>query len=86
MFWRLRLPPLVTTSAQLCSVFPFVADPGLGVDGPLIGQEVYSRAAFVFSIHELYRAGQLSAPNMVVTGEIGSAKSSLLKTIAFRGI
>ncbi|MFC8848734.1 MULTISPECIES: hypothetical protein [unclassified Micromonospora] len=85
-FWRLRLPPLVTTSAQLCSVYPFVADPGLGVDGPLIGQEVYSRAGFVFSIHELYRAGVLSAPNMVVTGEIGSAKSSLLKTIAYRGV
>jgi hypothetical protein len=86
VFWRLRLPPLVTTSAQLCSVYPFVADPGLGVDGPLIGQEVYSRAGFVFSVHELYRAGVLSAPNMVVTGEIGSAKSSLLKSIAFRGI
>lgn len=86
VFWPMRLPPLVTTSAQLCSVYPFVADPGLGVDGPLIGQEVYSRAGFVFSMHELYRAGVLSAPNMVVTGEIGSAKSSLLKTIAFRGI
>ena len=86
VFWRLRLPPLVTTSAQLCSVYPFVADPGLGVDGPLMGQEVYSRTGFVFSMRELYRAGLLSAPNMVVTGEIGSAKSSLLKTIAFRGI
>ncbi|MET7951972.1 hypothetical protein [Micromonospora sp. NPDC005324] len=85
-FWRLRLPPLVTTSAQLCSVYPFVAGPGLGVDGPLIGQEVYSRTGFVFSMRELYRAGLLSAPNMVVTGEIGSAKSSLLKSIAFRGI
>ncbi|WP_434740760.1 hypothetical protein [Micromonospora sp. SH-82] len=86
VYWRLRLPPLTTTSAQLCSVYPFVSDPGLGVDGPLIGQEVYSRSGFVFSVHELYRAGMLSAPNMVVTGEIGSAKSSLLKTIAFRGV
>ncbi|MGW0507044.1 hypothetical protein [Micromonospora sp. NPDC003241] len=86
VYWRMALPPLVTTSAQLCSVYPFVADPGLGVDGPLIGQEVYSRSAFVFSIHELYRAGVLSAPNAVVTGEIGSGKSSLLKTIAFRGV
>ncbi|WP_433531214.1 hypothetical protein ACQPYA_03645 [Micromonospora sp. CA-263727] len=86
VYWRLGLPPLVTTSAQLCSVYPFVADPGLGVDGPLIGQEVYSRSGFVFSIHELYRAGVLSAPNAVVTGEIGSGKSSLLKSIAFRGV
>ncbi|WP_230860390.1 hypothetical protein [Actinoplanes aureus] len=86
VFWRLRLPPLVTTSAQLCSVYPFVTDPGLPVDGPLIGMEVYSRSAFTFSLHELYRAKAVTAPNLVVTGEIGTAKSSLLKCLAFRGI
>ncbi|MFI5496587.1 hypothetical protein [Actinoplanes sp. NPDC051859] len=84
--WRLRLPPLVTTSAQLCSVYPFVSDPGLPVDGPLIGTEVYSRSQHCFSLHELYRAKVVTAPNMVVTGEIGTAKSSLLKTVAFRGV
>jgi hypothetical protein len=84
--WRLRLPPLVTTSAQLCSVYPFVTDPGLPIDGPLIGMEVYSRSAFTFSLHELYRARAVTAPNMVVTGEIGTAKSSLLKCLAFRGV
>ena len=82
----MRLPPLATTSAQLCSVYPFVADPGLPVDGPLVGLEVYSRSAFTFSLHELYRAKAITAPNMVVTGEIGTAKSSLLKCLAFRGI
>jgi hypothetical protein len=86
VFWQMQLPPLTTTSAQLCSVYPFVSDPGLPVDGPLIGLEVYSRSAFTFSLHELYRAKVITAPNMVVTGEIGSAKSSLLKTLAFRGI
>jgi hypothetical protein len=80
------LPPLVTTSAQLCSVYPFVTDPGLPVDGPLIGTEVYSRSSFTFSLRELYLAKAITAPNMVVTGEIGSAKSSLLKTLAFRGV
>jgi hypothetical protein len=83
--WRLRIPPLVSTSAQLCSVYPFVADPGLPVDGPHIGLDVYSRAVFAFSLHELYRARVITAPNMVVTGEIGTAKSSLLKCIALRG-
>jgi hypothetical protein len=85
-FWRLRLPPLTTTSAQLCSVYPFVADPGLPVDGPLVGLEVYSRSAFTYSMHELYRAGEITAPNMALTGEIGTAKSSLAKCLAFRGI
>lgn len=84
--WQLRLPPLVTTTAQLCSVYPLVADPGLPVDGPLIGVEVYSRAAFTFDLHQLYRAKEISAPNLVVTGEIGTAKSALLKTLAFRGV
>nr|WP_240947887.1 hypothetical protein [Planosporangium mesophilum] len=82
----MQLPPLVTTSAQLSSVYPFVTDPGLPVDGPLVGVEVYSRSAFTFSLHELYRAKVISSPNMVVTGEIGSAKSSLLKCLAFRGV
>jgi type IV secretory pathway VirB4 component len=82
----MRLPPLTSTSAQLCSVYPFVADPGLPVDGPLVGLEVYSRSAFTFSLHELYRAKAITAPNMVVTGEIGTAKSSLLKCLAYRGI
>ncbi|MFF5085337.1 hypothetical protein ACFY36_50560 [Actinoplanes sp. NPDC000266] len=82
----LKLPPLTTTAAQLCSVYPFVTDPGLGVDGPLIGMDVFSRSAFVFSLHELYRAKVLTAPNMTVTGEIGSGKSSLLKCLAWRGI
>ncbi|MDP9792569.1 type IV secretory pathway VirB4 component [Catenuloplanes nepalensis] len=82
--WQLRLPPLETTSAQLCSVYPFVTDPGLPALGPLIGTEVYSKAAFYFSVHELYRLGVVGAPNMVVTGEIRSAKSSLLKSLAFR--
>lgn len=84
--WPLRLPPLVTTSAQLCSVYPFVADPGLPVDGPLVGLEVFSRAAFTFSVRELYRARVITSPNVVVTGEIGSGKSSLLKCLAARGV
>ena len=58
--WRMRLPPLVTTSAQLCSLYPLVCDPGLGVDGPLIGQDVYSRTAMCFDLHELYRAGVIT--------------------------
>ena len=88
---RLLGPPAVNgrggyTSAQLCSVHPLVCDPGLGVDGPLIGQDVYSRTAMTFDLHELHRAEVIGSPNMVVTGEIRSAKSSLLKTVAFRGI
>jgi type IV secretory pathway VirB4 component len=86
VYWRLRIPPLSTTAAQLCSIYPFVCDPGLPADGPLVGMEVYSRSGFTFSVHELYRAKIITAPNMVVTGEIGSAKSSLLKCLAFRGV
>ena len=82
--WQLRLPPLETTSAQLCSVYPFVSDPGLPARGPLIGTEIYSRSGFYFSVHELYKLGVVGSPNMVVTGEIRSAKSALLKCLAFR--
>ncbi|MEV0132632.1 hypothetical protein AB0H83_29750 [Dactylosporangium sp. NPDC050688] len=83
---RLNLPPLTTTSAQLCSVFPFVVGEELPVDGPFVGLDVYSRTPFCFSLHELYRAKAITAPNMMVSGRIGTAKSSLLKTLAFRGV
>ncbi|MGI5185519.1 hypothetical protein ACQEVZ_55680 [Dactylosporangium sp. CA-152071] len=83
---RLNLPPLTTTSAQLCSVYPFVVGEELPVDGPYVGLDVYSRTPFCFSLHELYRAKAITAPNMTVTGRIGTAKSSLLKTLAFRGV
>ena len=49
------------------------------------GQDAYSRAPFGFSFHA-YRARPPTAPNMMVTGGTGSAKSTLLKTIAFQGV
>lgn len=83
---RMRVQPHTTTTAHLRSWFPFTNDAGLAVDGPLIGFDVFSRTAFTFSVHELYRAGLLTAPNVVVIGEIGSGKSSLLKCLVFRNV
>lgn len=80
----LRLPPLVATTAQLCSAYPWVTDPGLGAGGPIIGIELLSGAPFLFSLHELYRAGLVTAPNITLTGALGSAKSALCKSMMLR--
>jgi hypothetical protein len=80
----LRLPPLVATTAQLCSAYPWMTDPGFGVGGPVIGIELISGSPFLFSAHELYRAGVISAPNITLTGALGSAKSALCKCMMLR--
>lgn len=80
----LRLPPLVATTAQLCVAYPWAADPGLGVGGPVIGIDALSGGLFAFAPHELYRAGLLTAPNICVTGSLGSAKSALAKSLMLR--
>jgi hypothetical protein len=80
----LRLPPLVATTAQLCVAYPWAADPGLGVGGPLIGIDALSGGLIAFAPHELYRAGVVTAPNICVTGALGTAKSALAKCLAVR--
>ncbi|MEV6524968.1 hypothetical protein AB0M43_23725 [Longispora sp. NPDC051575] len=81
----MRLPPLVATSAVLCSAaYQAVEEPPLPADGAYIGVDVFSRAAFTFDIHELYRRKLVTSPNMAIVGEIGTGKSALLKTIAYR--
>jgi hypothetical protein len=59
-------------------------DPGLGVPGIYIGMDLYSRSSFLWDPWELYKAGVITSPNVVLVGEIGSAKSSLLKTMIVR--
>lgn len=70
---RMRLTAHTASAAVLKSVYPWITDPGLAVDGPLIGTELFSRSAFCFSPMELYKAGTISSPNGVCIGEIGTA-------------
>lgn len=71
------------TTAQLGAAYPFMSEGGLGGRGSYIGRDVYG-GAFTYDPFELYAAGVLTNPNMVVIGQIGRGKSALMKTWLWR--
>jgi type IV secretory pathway VirB4 component len=79
---RTRWPAHRITTAHLQAAYPFVAEGGLGSRGVYIGRDLYG-ASFVYDPWTLYSQG-INGPNMLVFGQIGYAKSSLLKTYVYR--
>jgi len=71
------------TTAHLQAAYPFVAEGGLGAPGTYIGRDLFG-GAFVYDAFELYAAGVLTSPNMLVAGQIGRGKSALIKTYVWR--
>ena len=70
------------SSAHLQAAYPFVAEGGLGSRGVYVGRDLHG-GSFVYDPWELY-GRELTDPNMVLVGHVGSAKSSLVKTLIFR--
>jgi hypothetical protein len=71
------------TTAHLQAAYPFVAEGGLGWRGTYIGRDLFG-GAFCYDPWELYRAGALTGPNMLVLGQIGRGKSSFVKAFLWR--
>lgn len=71
------------TTANFQAAYPFLAEGSLGGRGALIGRDAFG-GSFTYDPWELYNAGALSGPNMLVIGQIGRAKSSLVKTYLYR--
>jgi DNA helicase HerA-like ATPase len=71
------------TTAHLQALYPFVAEGGLGDRGTYIGRDLFG-GAFVYDPWELYRAGALTNPNVLVLGQIGRGKSSFVKVFLWR--
>ena len=71
------------TTANAQAIYPFVAEGGLGGRGAYIGRDLYG-GSFVYDPFTLYEERALTNPNMLVLGEVGSAKSSLVKTYLYR--
>jgi type IV secretory pathway VirB4 component len=72
-----------STTAHLQALYPFQSPAGLGGRGCYIGQEVLG-GSFCYDPWELYRVNKVTNPNMVVAGQIGRGKSSLVKTYIWR--
>ena len=77
------VPAHQATTRHLGAAYPFVSEPGLGVDGVLVGRDLLG-GAFSYDPFALYRRGVLTNPNMVVIGQIGRGKSAFVKTYLWR--
>jgi len=83
---KLGLPQHQDTTATLAGAYPFLAEGGLGADGVFVGSDMFGGASFVYDPWVLYRAGVITAPNIVLAGIVGSGKSSLAKSLYTRSI
>jgi hypothetical protein len=86
---KLRLPAHRCSTANLRAAYPFLSAGGLGGNGVYIGSDRLG-GSFSYDPWELYRdrqrgyAGALTGPNMLVAGQVGRGKSSLVKTYCWR--
>jgi type IV secretory pathway VirB4 component len=80
-----RRAPYRSTTRHAQALYPFVTDATLGTRGVLIGHDGLGRP-FVFDPFTLYERRLLSGPNMLVLGDIGYGKSSLVKLYLFRAL
>jgi type IV secretory pathway VirB4 component len=60
-----------------------MAEGGFGARGVYMGRDLLG-GAFAYDPFELYRAGVITNPNMVVLGQIGRGKSAFVKTYLWR--
>ena len=82
----MRPPPAHrATTAHLQAVYPFVAEGGLGGRGPLIGKDLLG-GSFCFDPWDLYRQGLLTNPNLIIMGQVGRGKSTLVKALIWRQV
>ena len=73
------------TTYHSASAYPWQCERGLPSQGIVLGHnELAEGAMFSYDPWELYEAGQISSPNMLVLGRIGSGKSALVKSYMFR--
>jgi hypothetical protein len=72
------------TTATIQSLYPFVAASGLGIRAAYIGPELFG-GPFCFDPWALYASQRITNPNVLVAGQVGRGKSSLVKSLLWRG-
>ena len=72
-----------TTTRHVGALYPLLHDTGHGTPGVVVGLDLLG-GCFSYDPFELYAAGILSSPNVVVFGQIGRGKSSFVKTYLHR--
>lgn len=82
---RLRLSAHRASSSTLAGAYPFLIPPACSTGVP-VGTDALTGEPFCFDPWDLYAAGVLTNPNVVLAGVIGQGKSALAKTLALRSI
>ena len=83
----LRIPRHRATTAHVCALYPFHADEGLGPHGIYLGEDVSAGgSSWHYDVFQLYTAGVITSPNIVVLGMVGAGKSSAVKTLLYRTV
>jgi len=84
---RLRLPRHRSTTAHLCSAYPFLAEAGLGPRGVYLGTNVLTGGGgFAYDPFEAYNDGTITNPNILLAGEPGVGKSATAKVFIYRSV
>ncbi|GAB3785472.1 ATP-binding protein [Nocardioides ungokensis] len=81
---RMSVPAHRATTRNLQAAYPFIVDAALGSRGVYVGRQAGSDGSFVFDPWELYNAGVITNPNILLAGVIGRGKSALAKSLALR--
>lgn len=79
-YYMLNRQGLRTTTRQAEVLCPINTEPSLGHKGSIVGVEILSATAQIFDGHENYGADLMNG-NVLVVGDPGGGKSSLLKTV-----
>jgi type IV secretory pathway VirB4 component len=80
----MRPPPAHrATTAHLQALYPFVSSGGTGGQGAVLGRDLLG-GPFCFDPWEMYRSGTITNPNVVVLGQLGRGKSTLIKILVWR--
>ena len=81
----LGLPAHRASSATLAGAYPFLTPPAQRT-GVYVGTDALTGERFCFDPWELYAAGAITNPNVLLAGVIGQGKSALAKSLAVRSI
>ncbi|MBA3488942.1 MAG: hypothetical protein H0T78_05245 [Longispora sp.] len=71
--------PALTSTRQAEALNPALVSTHPPLAGPLLGVDVSTGQPQTEDPHELYAAGRVTSPNVVVLGSVGSGKSTLVK-------
>lgn len=84
--WPVKVRRHTETTAPLRALYPWLTSRPLPQIGPVIGRDVYAGGLFCADLWQLRKRGLVSDTGMVISGTIGSGKSSLAKTLCLRNL